>query len=476
MHIWLINPPIKRDEPSGLGAVVDSLFYNSPPIGLLSLAAVLEQEGHKVTVTDSPVDGHVMKDLARMAARMRPDLVGFTATTSYHDNAAAGASAIKEALDPAPPVCIGGPHFNANPEFLQAYPQVDFGVYGEGEFTLKEVVEALERGDEVADVPGVVTVEDGELRYAPPRAPLQDLDILPFPSRHLVDLTRYRPLPNDQKELPKTSIIGSRGCPFSCIFCDKSTFGKSYRARSPQKVVEEMHLVAEQFGIRDVAIVDSTFTPNKRRLLAMLDAMEASPPPVTWTCSCRANILDEQSLRRMKALGCWKIRIAIESGNEEILKRIRKGISKEQFEKTVATAARLGFQVKGFFMLGHLGETRQTIQDTLDFALKLPLTDATIQICTPLRGTPLYEQCRTHGKLLSHEDQMYSFFQPVFIPDGLTAEELQAAHRRFYRRFYLRPQLIWRSLKHAHTITDVTKYIRAVPLVFNVMFTNAAND
>ena len=182
------------------------------------------------------------------------------------------------------------------------------------------------------------------------------------------------------------------------------------------------------------------------------------------------------SLRRMKALGCWKIRIAIESGNDEILKRIRKGISKAQFRETVTAAARLGFQVKGFFMLGHLGETRQTMKDTLDFALSLPLTDATIQITTPLRGTPLFEECEKHGTLVSHDDQMYSFFQPVFIPDGLTAEELQAAHRRFYRRFYLRPSLMWRNLKHVRRPSGVTKYFRAVPLVYNVMFSNQSKD
>ncbi len=475
MHIWLINPPVQRGRPSAIESVVQTMFFNSPPLGLCSLAAVLEEEGHQVTITDSPVYGLTTRDLGGMARRLKPDLAGFTATTSYHDNAAAGAAEIKRAM-PDLPICVGGPHFNANPDFLKLYPQVDFGVHGEGELTLKEIVEALAGGGEVSKVPGVVTVQGGELKFAPMRPPIEDLDVLPFPARHLVDLSRYRPLPNDQKELPKTSIICSRGCPFRCIFCDKSTFGKSYRARSPHLVVEEMHKVARDHGVKDVAIVDSTFTPNKRRLLAMLDAMEANPPPVTWTCSCRANILDEGSLRRMKALGCWKIRIAIESGNDEILKRIRKGISKAQFEKTVGNAARIGLQVKAFFMLGHLGETRQTMQDTLDFALTLPLTDATIQITTPLRGTPLFEECRKHGELISHEDQMYSFFQPVFIPEGLTAEDLQSAHSRFYRRFYLRPKLMWRNLKHARRLTDITKYLRAVPLVASVMFGNRARD
>ncbi len=471
MKIWLVNPPVVREHPSGVQAIVQSLFFNSPPLGLAYIAAVLERDGHRVWITDSPVERMNGDDLLDAARRFRPDVVGFTATTSYFDNAAVAARNIRQIL-PEVVIGLGGPHFNANLDVLASHPEFDFGVQGEGEITMSEVVTRIEQGQDFAVVPGVHVFRGGELHAAPPRAPVADLDILPMPARHLLPLKRYMPLPNDHHMLPKTAMITSRGCPFKCIFCDKSTFGASYRSHSPERIVAEMHHLTDTYGVRDIAFVDSTFTPNKRRIDAVLSAMEADPPQCTWTCSCRANVLDEQLLRRMRAMGCWRIRIAIESGNDEILGRIRKGITKAQFAKTVRAADRLGFQVKSFFMVGHMGETADTIEESIQFALDLPIKDVTVQINTPLRGTPLYDECLKYGTVIEKEQGSYSFFEPVFIPAGMTGEQLLAAHRSFYRRFYLRPSLAWRHLKEVRRPSDVTKYLKAVPLAANVMFTN----
>ncbi len=471
MRIWLINPPVIRQRPSAVGAVVQSLFYNSPPLGLAYIAAVLERAGHRVRITDCPVEQLTIGDTATLARTFRPQLVGLTSTTSHFDQAAETAKTLHREL-PEATICIGGPHFNAHPELLLQNPAIDFGVSGEGEFTLREVVERIEAGQGYDDVHGVAVARDGELHQAPPREMLQNLDLLPLPARHLMPIKAYRPMPNDHHLLPKTSMITSRGCPFHCIFCDKSTFGASYRSLSPERIVEEMHHLADTYGIRDIAFVDSTFTPNKPRIDAVLKAMEADPPRAMWTCSCRANVLDESLLRRMRAMGCWRIRIAIESGNDEILRRIRKGITKEQFAHTVRTAVNLGFQVKSFFMVGHMGETPETIEESIQFALSLPLKDVTVQINTPLKGTPLYDECLKYGHINDAESSSYSFFEPVFVPDGMTAMQLQEAHRSFYRRFYLRPALIWEHVRVMRRPSDFTKYLKAVPLVTNVMFTN----
>ena len=471
MRIWLVNPPVIRQRPSAVGAVVGSLFFNSPPLGLAYIAAVLEGAGHRVRISDCPVERLTIGDTAELARQFKPDLVGLTSTTSYFDQAIETAQVLRREL-PRATLCIGGPHFNANPDLLLRHPELNFGVFGEGEYTLAEVVERVDGGQDYDDVPGVIVARDGELRRAAPRELLQDLDELPMPSRHLLPIKRYRPMPNDHHLLPKTSMITSRGCPFHCIFCDKSTFGASYRSFSAKRIVEEIHHLEDTYGIQDIAFVDSTFTPNKRRIDEVLTAMEADPPRAAWTCSCRANVLDESLLRRMKAMGCWRIRIAIESGNDEILARIRKGITKEQFAHTVRTAAEMGFQVKSFFMVGHMGETPETIEESIQFALSLPLKDITVQINTPLKGTPLYDECLKYGSVTTADSTSYSFFEPVFVPDGMTAEQLLAAHKSFYRRFYLRPGLMWRHAKEVRRPSDVTKYLKALPLVTNVMFTN----
>ncbi|MFH1469096.1 MAG: cobalamin-dependent protein [Pseudomonadota bacterium] len=382
MKIWLINPPTRADRRMGINGVVDTLFYNSPPLGLASLAAVLEQDGHAVVITDAPALGLYRADLVPLARQIAPDVVGITATTSYVHSALASAELLRPLL-PRALVCLGGPHVTGSPQLLLDQPAFDLAVIGEGELTLRDVVRAVEAGCPWADIPGVVSVLDGRLHRAPPRPVIQDLDTLPLPARHLLPMHAYRPMPNDQRALPKASMIASRGCPFACIFCEKVVFGQHYRAVSPGRLVQEMHHLADRWGARDIAIVDSTFTPDRPRTLAVLDAMEKRPPPVSWTASCRANLLDRGILERMRALGCWRIRIAIESGNDHILRTIRKGITKEAYAETVHLADSLGFSVKGFFMVGHIGETAATLQESIDFACSLQLDDITVQVNTP---------------------------------------------------------------------------------------------
>ena len=472
MRVWLVNPPVIRDRPTGIGSVVQNMFYNSPPLGLAYLAAVLEGDGHRCFITDSPVMQLTVRDLPGMARELRPDLVGITSSTPYFVSAVEAAEAIRAELGPRVPICIGGPHFNANPDLLLEHHVFDFGVQGEGEYTLQDAVQELEAGRGVHDVIGTVVRDGDRLHFAPPRPLLDDLSPLPLPSRHLLPIDRYVPLPNDEYRLPKTAMITSRGCPYHCIFCAHHTFGHRHRTNGARRVVEEMHQVVRRYGVRDVAFVDSLFTPNRKRVDDLLTAMERDPPGVSWTCSCRANLLDEEMLRRMKANGCWKIRIAIESGNEQILKTIKKQVSKEQFAETVRIADMLGIQVKAFFMIGHIGDTAETIEETIDFACSLPLVDVTAQINTPLPGTPQYEMAKDAGTLVTEDASHYSFFEPVFVPEGLTGKQLNDYLQSFYRRFYLRPSLIRRRLREVKRPYDLAKYFRALPLVANVMFTN----
>jgi len=467
MKIWLINPTTISHNEGSKRSVVRSLFYNSPPLGLAYLAAVLEHEGFEVVITDAALEGLQPEMLGKAVQTIKPDLIGFTATTPNYYLAVAAARAIRASM-PQVLIGVGGPHISANPDHLLHQDCFDFAVYGEGEQTMLEVVRHSEAGRKTTGVPGVITLQDGQLNIGPPRPLIEDLDSLPLPARHLLRLSRYRPLPNDQNRRPKTSIIASRGCPYQCIFCDKQVFGSTYRGHSPQRIVQEMHELENRYGIRDIAFVDSTFTPNRQRVEEILEAMETDPPRATWTCSCRANVLDEPLLRRMKTMNCWRIRIGVESGNEEILKRIHKGIRREDVIHTARTAYRLGFQIKCFFMVGHIGETPTHIEDSLRFALSLPNKDVTVQINTPLRGTVQFEQAKKLSLLIERDLSQYTFFQPVFTPAGMTHDQVTLAQREFYRRFYLRPIIFWRHLKAIRRPSDITKYFRAIPLVINL--------
>jgi anaerobic magnesium-protoporphyrin IX monomethyl ester cyclase len=471
MKVHLVNPPLQGSRRFGLNGVIDTLFYNSPPLGLASLAAVLEQAGHQVAITDAAVERLDARGLVRRLVDHAPDLVGLTATTTQVTSALGIAHGLGQWL-PRCRVVMGGPHITGHPELLLDNPALDCGVVGEGEITTRELVAAFAGGGDKDAIPGVVLARDGALHRAPPRPLIDDLDALPMPARHLLRLGAYRPLPNDQLALPKTSAIISRGCPSACIFCDKRTFGSRFRARSPALVVRELHQLVDRWGMRDVAFVDSTFTPTRARIEAVLSAMEAQPAACTWTASCRADLLDRGLLERMRDAGCWRIRIAIESGDPGILSTIRKGITQEQFAAAVHAAHDLGIQVKGFFMVGHIGETPQTLDASVRFACSLPLDDVTVQINTPMPGTPQYEICAEHGELVQREPERVTFFEPLFVPRGLTREQLLAAHRHFYRAFYLRPRIVRRLGRDLRQPGAVRKVLRAVPGAVSLMFAN----
>jgi anaerobic magnesium-protoporphyrin IX monomethyl ester cyclase len=471
MRIHLVNPPLQGTRRFGINGVIDTLFYNSPPLGLGFLAAVLEREGHRVAITDAPVQRLGVRRLVRRLVEDRPDLVGLTATTASLPSALELARGLHQLL-PACRIVLGGPHLTGHPELLLDTPELDCGIVGEGEVTLRELVAAFEGGVAIDGIPGVVLARDGLLHRAAPRPLIEDLDTLPMPARHLLPMAAYRPLPNDQRVLPKASAIVSRGCPSACTFCDKRTFGSRYRAFSPGRVVEELHHLVERWGVRDVAFVDSTFTPTRDRIEAVLDAMEARPAACSWTASCRADVLDERLLGRMRAAGCWRIRIAIESGDPGILRTIRKGVTREQFADAVHAAHRQGIQVKGFFMVGHIGETMQTMEASRRFACSLPLDDVTVQINTPMPGTPQWELCAEHGELLERHPGRVTFFEPLFVPHGLTRELLLTAQRRFYRSFYLRPRTVRRVACDLGQPGAVRKYLRTVPAAVSLMVAN----
>jgi len=470
MKILLVNPPILIDRSRRqIEAVIENLFYNSPPLGLAYIAAVLEKEGHDVAIIDAAVEKLSLDQAADRAASFAPGVLGLTSTTNLFDCAVALGKRLKERLGDVP-LLLGGPHVSVNPEHALSHACFDVGVLGEGERTMAEAAAALSAGRGLEGVSGLVLRRNGGLVPTPFREPIQNLDELPFPARHLLPMRLYRPQPNDQYLLPKVSMIAGRGCPYSCIFCDKSVFNGPYRSFSAGYIVSEMEHLIKAYGARDIAFLDSIFTISAARVEGIIDEMKRRGVRVAWTCTARANVVTEELLRKMKEAGCWRIRLGIESGNDSVLKFIRKGITTQQVRDAARWANALGIQTKGFFMIGHLIDTRQTVEETIRFARSLPLKDITVQINTPMHKTPQWEISKEHGRFLSVAYKDFSYWQPVFIPNGLTKEYLLEAHGRFYRSFYMRPITAWRHLCHLRHAYNVFKYPRAFRLLRHLFF------
>ncbi|MDD5614367.1 MAG: radical SAM protein, partial [Candidatus Omnitrophica bacterium] len=237
-------------------------------------------------------------------------------------------------------------------------------------------------------------------------------------------------------------------------------FGGIYRSFSPEYIAGEMKHLVKDFGARDIAFVDSTFTFTRERTLQVVKKVKEANLGVSWTCSVRADILDKSLLKEMKDSGCWRVRIGVESGSSEVLKFIKKGITRSQIRRAAIWAYELDLEPKAFFMLGHLNDTKETIAQTVDFALGLPLKDITVQINTPLKNTPQYELADRFGDWLTNDVSRSSFWEAVFIPKGLSYKELSQYHRKFYLRFYLRPQIWFRHIIKIRSFIDVIKYLR----------------
>jgi anaerobic magnesium-protoporphyrin IX monomethyl ester cyclase len=465
MKIMLINPPLYGNTARRLGPIADSLFYNSAPLGLCYLAAVLEKEKHDVRIVDAAVEGLSIEKIISLITDFSPAMIGVTTFTVSAYSAYMLAKEIRK-KNPAVRIIMGGPHITSNPEDILKNPDIDIAVIGEGEVTFKELAEAVENNRDIRGIKGLAYNEGGKLFFTPPREFIRDLDVLPYPARHLVPLHLYKPQPNDQKRLPKLSMLSSRGCPYPCIFCDKNVFKNLYRSFSPEYIAGEMAHLVKNYGVKDIAFVDSTFTPGKDRVYGIISEIRKLNLDITWTCSVRADILDKELLREMKRAGCWRVRIGIESGNEDVLRFIKKGITKSQVKKAARWAYELDLEPKAFFMVGHLIDTKETIEESINFACGLPLKDITVQLNTPLKNTAQYDLCGKYGRFMTGDLSKYSFWQPVFTPHGLSDEDVRYYYRKFYLKFYLRPVIWYRHMVKIRTLNDVIKYLRGMKIIF----------
>lgn len=464
MKILLVNPPLSVEEQRN--PVVSNLFANAMPLGILYIASYGIERGLNIQAIDAPAERMTLDDAMAKIKKFAPDVVGITTTTPVFHRAIALARAVKT-WGPSVVTVVGGPHINAAPITSMMNKCFDIACLGEGEITFYELVTALARGESPDHIPGLIfRGGSGIIRFTAPRQHLMDLDQLPFPARNLLNPKLYTSLPTDVKYLPKFTVLATRGCPFHCTFCDHAAGGEKYRTPSPKYMVDELEMLEKQYKAREVAFVGSTFTAKAEKAEEMCNLILERGLKLQWTCSTRVDVVSERLLTLMKKAGCWCIRFGVESGSQKILNQIRKGITKEQITKAINLCEKVGICTKAFFIVGHPMETIQTMEETIDFACSLPLTDITVQLNTPLPNTHQYATAHEFGHIPSVDYSKYSFFSPVFIPNGLTAEDLAYYHKEFYRRFFWRPETIKRQIKKVAHWATLMNYFRCLDLIF----------
>jgi anaerobic magnesium-protoporphyrin IX monomethyl ester cyclase len=438
--ICFINPPIDLKEfywEVKLGSKL-------PPLGLLSLAAFLREKGHEVFLIDALNKGISPPEVVERVHQIDPDFVGITATTSFIASAHQCAQAIKNRF-PKITTLIGGSHISAMPvQTIEEFPGFDLGVVGEGEETLLELVDHPEM--DYRQIEGIVFREQGRPVQTERRAPIRDLDQLPFPSLDLLEgfPHLYQPTPNNYQKKPVVSLVTSRGCPFSCTFCDQSVFGHRVRAFSPQYVVRMIQYYQEQYGIREVSFYDDLFTYNKKRLLDFVGELSRAGVQMTWSCESRIDTVSEDSLKIMKESGCWQISDGIETGSQKILDYFNKRISVRDIEKAVRLTHRAGMRVRAYLIVGAPPETQETIAETKDLIRSLPIDDLHISFFAPIPGSQAFKDIIGEGIVPWKNMDLY---RVGYTPPGISAEELQAAVKGIYRQFYLQPRVLFHYVR-----------------------------
>lgn len=458
--VFLANPPHSLLERYGSLAPVGATL---PHLGLLSVGAVLRDAGHEVRVVDAPSLGMGYSEVLEEMRRFQPDLAGLTAVTSSIENAGHLGSMIKQ-WRPSLKVVVGGPHVTALPsQTLAQYDSFDYAVLGEGEQGMAALVSALCRGEKPSEVPGVAWKNGREIHLGPPASHIADLDTLPFPAWDLLDgfPHQYRPALFRYRRLPAMHIVSSRGCPNLCIFCDTSVFGRKVRFHSAEYVLGMIRLLVRRYGVREILFEDDQFLLKRERVAAICEGILTIPVKVSWSCNGRVNSADDVSLLRlMRRSGCWQISYGIESADQGLLDAAGKCISIEEIRRAVHLTHEAGILSKGFFMLGLPGETEQTMEKAMRFAMGLPLGDISVFMLTPFPGSAIYRSAAKQGGMEGRFRRM-NVLSVVYVPEGLTEERLLRAQKRFMRSFYLRPRImgnyLGRLLRNPAGLVDMAR-------------------
>lgn len=439
----------------------------APPLGISYIASYLLHHGIDVELVDAYALKMEMKDLRVLFESKTPDVIGLSITIFQVNEGLEVARLVKRIL-PKTIVVVGGPHPSILPEQVLSSGMVDFVIIGEGEQTMLELMRALQSENEVNKIDGIVYKDaKGRIVRTPPRKFIENLDLLPFPAWEMLPIDKYK-IPT-MRCRPYVTIVASRGCPFNCIFCEVGEIlGKRQRIRSPKNVLDEIEYLKREFGVKEVFIRDSLFTGNPSWAMEITEGILSRNLNITWQCESRVDLVRKEVLQNMKKSGCYAIWFGVESGNEGILRRARKGITLSKIRKAFKITRNVGLNIHAFFMLGLPGETKETIQQTIDFAIELDPDIASFNIATPLPGTEFYDIAKEEF-LLTDDWETYSSkiyhgntTSISYAPRGVTKEFLKKAYKVAHRRFYLRLSYILRRVGSVKSLHDIINLLRGL--------------
>ena len=423
-----------------------------PPIGIGYLAAALERDGFQITIIDANAEEMANAEVVERLVRYSPRVVGISSTSVNIQRVLKLAREVKEHL-PQSLVVLGGIHPTVDPDYVLAAPGVDLVFRGEAEKHFSRLLQ----GEAWKSIPNLSYRNQGRIIHNDLVINTDPLDSLPMPAYHLLPVHLYRPSLGNYRRLPAMGIISSRGCPGKCTFCFVGVNGRRIRYRSPENVIQEIALLRDHYGIQEISFYDDNFTTSKKRVEQFCWLLRENRLDIAWTCASRVDTVNKPLLRLMQQSGCHQISYGIESGDEQILKNIRKNIDLRAAKETIRLTQKCGIDAKIYLMIGNPGETAATLQKTLDFALQSGASGFIISIATPFPGTELYRWAKKHNYLKSDNWEDYDTARGVMELPTISMKALREFYVYAHRKLYLRPSLIGKRLLKIRSWQDLQR-------------------
>lgn len=425
-----------------------------PPLGLGYLASFLRENGHRVSIFDGTLKNALTEDFGATVSKFKPDLVGISVLTRGHKQAKEIIKALKQEFKELP-VVIGGTQVTAAPKEVLLDLGADFAVVGEGEITLLKLVEAIKKKDKnLKRIRGLAFRNSvGKIKITPPRQLIKNLDSLPFPAWDLMPPQKYRivPILEPAKAFPIAPILTSRGCPYNCSFCASNiTWGRKIRFRSPKNVLAEIKMLRDNFGVKEIHFGDDNFTMDIERAKKICDTMMAEKINLPWQCpnGVRIDRLSLLLLRKMKKAGCYALGLGIESGSQKVLKKNNKNLDLKIVPQVLRDLKKVGLDSYGFFILGLPGDTKQRMEKTINFSLKNPFDRAWFNIFAPYPGSPAFTKWLGKRRFDQIDWDKHDCSTAVAPIPGVSAKEIEALQKKALIRFYWRPKILIKVLRH----------------------------
>ncbi len=419
-----------------------------PPLNLSLLAAIAEKDGHAVQIIDAELESLSNEHILERVKNISPDIIGFTATSPMFSKVVDSANKIKENFDI--PIIVGGPHATIVKE--KAFEDCfDFLFIGEADKTFHLFLEKFQKGGDFSSVPGLLIKKNNEILFTGDPEPITDLDKIPFPVRRLLKVEEYK-VGTLRGEKVYTSIMFSRGCPFSCIYCSIKVFGNKVRRRTVNNLVAEIESVVKDFNIRHFFFIDDVLTLDRNYILNFCDEIDKRKIKITFEGSTRANLVDDELIKRLAQCGLIRISFGLETADPEIRRIIKKGVPLESYVEANKLTNKYGIETINSVMLGLPGETYETIKRTISFLRKSKeIQHATYGIAMPYPGTEFFEMAKRQEYGLKLHTEDFSKYQryesAVLSVNNITPEEFIRLQKIGLLKIYLVPWRIYPTIK-----------------------------